>query len=47
MDVDDADEDEENEDVVKYLIQATTDEIIHHDKKRARGVIKRDERRGW
>ena len=33
MDVDDAAENEESEDVVKNLIQSTTNEIIHHDKK--------------
>ena len=42
MDVGDAAENEENEDVVKNRIQFTADEIIHHDKKRVRGVIKRD-----
>ena len=40
MDVDDAAENEESEDVVKTLIQATTYEITHHDKKEVVELLK-------
>ena len=42
MDVGDAAENEESEDVVKNLIQSTMDEIIIMIKKRSCGVTKRD-----
>ena len=41
MDVDnDTARNEESEDVVKNLIQSTTDEIIHHDKKELVELLK-------
>ena len=44
MDVDDdtAKNEESEEDVLKNLIQSTTDEVIHHDKKELVELIKRD-----